>query len=101
MTLRERCANLRSIHGFSISASTLLGYYKRAGIVFRNVDLHTTAKLSRATEILTMQQAFVQRVREVQSDLRRFMLYVDETSCSLWSPLMRRTWTNGQIHLPL
>jgi len=55
MTLRERCVDIRGVYGFSISASTLFGYYKRAGIVFRKVDLHTTAKLARATEILTKQ----------------------------------------------
>ena len=101
MTLRERCVDILGVYGFSITASTLRCYYKRAGVVFRKVDLHTTTKLSRATEILTKQQEFVRRIREVQADPRRLALYIDETSCSLWSPLLRRTWTNGEIHLPM
>ena len=56
MTLRERCVDILGEYGFNITASTLLGYYKRAGVVFRKVDLHTTTKLARGTELLTKQQ---------------------------------------------
>ena len=32
---------------------------------------------------------------------RREIYYFDETSLALWSPILRKTWSDGRIKLPL
>ena len=55
MSLKERVVDLRAKYGMEISASTLNVYYKRAGVKFKRVNLHTTNKLLNGTNILTAQ----------------------------------------------
>ena len=100
MSLKERVVDLNAKYGKQISASTLNVYYKKAGVTFRRVDLHATNKLRNATRILREQQNFVRTLRTAKA-ARRFIFYLDETSVCLWSPLKRRTFTNGEIMLPL
>ena len=98
MTLKERCADLIQDVPVRLSASALYRYYRQAKITYRMVDLHTTIKLKRAHEIRCNQLAFVKKITEAKQ--QKIIFWLDETSVSLWSPLKRRTWTNGQITLP-
>ena len=100
MTLRQRVVDLRQRFNIYTSPASLQRYYRRESITFKSVDLNNTNKLLRASQIQQMQQWFVTEIRLARQE-GKVIFYMDETSCSLWTPLLKKTWTNGKIKLPL
>ena len=99
MTLKERCKDFRDRLNIAVSPPTLYRYYKKANVTFKKVDLHCTNKLNRVRQLLSEQKQFVENIQQAEQD-NKFICYMDETSLSLWSPLKRRTWSNGTVTLP-
>ena len=73
---------------------TLFNYYRRHGVRFTLVDLHSTNKLARADEIRQQQREFVYFIKECRNKDRP-IYWMDETSACYWAPLRKKTWTQG------
>ena len=73
---------------------TLFNYYKRHGVRFTLVDLHSTNKPGRADEIRQQQREFVYFIKEC-SCKHRPIYWMDETSACYWALLRKKTWTQG------
>ena len=99
MNLKERVLDIRRRFNVSVSPSVLRSYYLRQKVSFRTVDLHVVKK-ARMKNLLAEQQTFVRKIRRARA-VNRAIFFIDESSVSLWSPLRRRTWTNGEVTLPM
>ena len=99
MTLRQRVADLQQRNRINICISTLRDYYLRHNIKFKHVDLIATNKIARRDDIQADQLRYVAELFFARHHQKR-VYYFDETSYSLWNPLLRRTWTDNTIRLP-
>ena len=98
LTLVERAGILSARLRKTVVPMTLFNYYRRHGVRFTNVDLHSTNKLARADEIRQIQREFVDLITERRLN-NRPIYWMDETSACYWAPLRKKTWTQGQVRL--
>ena len=102
MTLQERANAIRQLTGHSIHKSTVRRYYLSKNVKFKAVDVHSVNKLRKFEEIKRKQRDFATLLVRAKRK-NNLIWYLDESSCSVWSCLRRKTWCHkkdNRVTLP-